>query len=59
MKNLFLLFVLVQISVNAQIITHIPSPIGTGLNTDGTDQSMVPIIKKDNFSERPFAPCPV
>lgn len=49
MKKLFLLFVLVQISVNAQIITHIPSPIGTGLNTDGTDQSMVPIIKKDNF----------
>jgi|GEM_PF-6602562 len=49
MKNIFLLLILLQISANAQIITRIPSPLDTGLNTNGTDQSMIPIIKKDNY----------
>lgn len=49
MKNIFLLLIFLSININAQTISRIPSPSETGLDANSTDQSMIPIIKKDNF----------
>lgn len=46
-KKLFFLLLILSLNTFAQSITWIPSPANSGL--DGTDQAMVPILKKDNF----------
>lgn len=49
MKNILLILVFLSLNINAQTISRIPSPSGTGLDSNSTDQAMIPIIKKDNF----------